>query len=69
MNIEEQFTFVDSENLILEVQKYPSLYDPNIDEYKDRKIRVDSWFKVTKAIAAGAWDDMAREEKIKFGKC
>ena len=53
-----------TESLILEVQKYPQLYDTSLESYKDAVKKQDIWESV------GARVDMPGNKKIRhFKKC
>lgn len=58
---------LDSELIIVEVQKYPCLYDIKNEEFKNRDKKRDSWMAVTAAVG-DTWDEMTDENKASIGK-
>jgi hypothetical protein len=42
--------FIDSELVILEVQKHSCIYDTKSEHYKDRQMRIDAWITISKSL-------------------
>ncbi|GBN01342.1 hypothetical protein AVEN_40086-1, partial [Araneus ventricosus] len=55
---------LDSELMILEVEKYPYLYDSRHNDFKNRELKKDAWMAVTKNVIGEKWDQMV--EKTRF---
>jgi hypothetical protein len=58
--------FIDSELLILEVQKHPCVYDMKNENYKDRNKKLDAWITISKSLVGEQWEEL--EERNKTGK-
>ena len=56
----------DSEQLILEVQRRPELYDMKLPGYSDRNKKNKLWQEVCKAVIA-SWDDLDSAARNKKG--
>lgn len=56
--------YLDSELIILEVQKHPYLYDTRHTDYKNRDKKRDAWLAITR----GEWDQMDEKTKSNIGK-
>lgn len=59
--------FIDSELVILEVQKHPCIYDTKSEHYKDRQMRIDAWITISKSLGE-EWEALELEERNKIGK-
>lgn len=59
---------VDSERVILEVEKYPCLYNTRCDTYKNRSIKQEAWISVTRRIVGDKWEEMSNEDRNILGK-
>ncbi|GBM12451.1 hypothetical protein AVEN_264583-1 [Araneus ventricosus] len=44
--------------MILEVEKYPYLYDSRHNDFKNRELKKDAWMAVTKNVIGEKWDQM-----------
>ncbi|CAG9771618.1 unnamed protein product [Ceutorhynchus assimilis] len=62
-----EIEFYDSEQLITEVEKRPSLYDKNIKEYNDKNVREKLWREVCEAIIMN-WKEVNPECKEKTAR-
>ncbi|GBN88286.1 hypothetical protein AVEN_74438-1 [Araneus ventricosus] len=51
--------------MILEVEKYPYLYDSRLNDYKNRELKKDAWMAVTKNVIGEKWDQMDEETRSK----
>lgn len=59
---------MDTEHIIIEVQSHPNLWNPGVEEYKDRDLRIKSWEDVTKQVVF-TYDTMSKADQKKAGKC
>ncbi|GFU09466.1 uncharacterized protein NPIL_255161 [Nephila pilipes] len=59
---------MDSELIILEVQKHPCLYDPKSAEYKNREVKKNAWKSVSKMVAGDKWAEMDNESKTDMSR-
>jgi hypothetical protein len=59
--------FIDSELLILEVQKHPCIYDMKSEHYKDRHMKLNAWVAISKSLV-GEWEELELEERNRIGK-
>lgn len=60
--------YLDSESIIDEVQKYPYIYDPNHESYKNMNLKRQTWFSITETILEDKWgymDDNIRRRMAK----
>ncbi|XP_075214217.1 uncharacterized protein LOC142320402 [Lycorma delicatula] len=55
--------YIDSEQIILEIEKYPHLYDTTNEKYKDRNEKQEAWGKVAEAVMGEGWKELGAEEK------
>lgn len=62
-------SYIDSERIILEIERRPCLYDTKCETYKNRMLKVDSWLSVAQNVVGEKWNDMTNEEKNACGKC
>ncbi|GBM33428.1 hypothetical protein AVEN_55763-2 [Araneus ventricosus] len=60
--------YLDSELIILEVEKYPCLYDIRRHDFKNREIRNDAWMAVAKNVVGEEWGQMGEATKSIIGK-
>ncbi|XP_067000762.1 uncharacterized protein [Anabrus simplex] len=60
--------FIDSELLILEVQKHPCVYDMKNQGYKDRDVKARAWTTISKALVGEKWEELEPEERNNIGK-
>jgi hypothetical protein len=60
--------FIDSELLILEVQKYLYVYNMKNENYKDRNKKLDAWMTISKSLVGEEWEELELEERNKIGK-
>lgn len=60
--------YLDSELIIVEVQKYPCLYDTNDDDFKNREKKKLSWISVASSVMGEEWEDMDEKSKNNIGK-
>ncbi|GBM15999.1 hypothetical protein AVEN_108594-1 [Araneus ventricosus] len=49
---------LDSELMILEVEKYPYLYDSRHNDFKNHELKKDAWMAVTKNVIGEKWNQM-----------
>ncbi|GBN12435.1 hypothetical protein AVEN_158471-1, partial [Araneus ventricosus] len=49
--------YLDSELMILEVEKYPQ-HDTRDNGFKNRELKRNAWLAVTKNVIGGKWDQM-----------
>ena len=59
---------LDSELIILEVQKYPCIYDTRNIDFKNREQKRDAWMAITKNVVGEKWDEMDENRKSDVGK-
>ncbi|GBM02811.1 hypothetical protein AVEN_51996-1 [Araneus ventricosus] len=59
---------LDSELMILEVEKYPYLYDLRHNDFKNRELKKDAWMAVTKNVIEEKWDQMDEKTRSNVGK-
>jgi len=57
---------MDTEHIIIEVQSHPNLWNPSVEEYKDRDLRIKSWEDVTKQVVS-TYDTMSKADQKKAG--
>lgn len=61
--------FIESQAVILEVKKYPCLYDPTDKNFRNRDARKEAWFAAATAIIGiENWDPLENGEKDAIGK-
>ncbi|GBO09956.1 hypothetical protein AVEN_92069-1 [Araneus ventricosus] len=58
---------LDSELMILEVEKYPYLYDSRHNDFKNRELKKDAWMAVTKNVIEEKWDQMDEKTRSNVG--
>lgn len=59
--------YVDSEHLIYEVEKRPSLYDVSTPDYNDRAKKIKCWEEVCETVFSN-WDELSNAEKNNRGE-
>lgn len=59
--------YYDSERLIVEVEKRPTLYDKGIKEYNDKAVREKLWKEVCESIIPN-WNELNTHSKDRTGK-
>lgn len=60
--------YLDSESIIDEVQKYPYIYDPNHESYKNMNLKRQTWFSITETILEDKWGYMDDNIRRRMGK-
>lgn len=60
--------FLDSEMIILEVQKFVYLYDTCDINFKNREMKRDAWMMVTKNVMGEKWDQVDENTRSNIGK-
>lgn len=58
---------MDTELIIIEVQSHPNLWNPCVEEYKDRDLKLKAWEDVTKKVV-NTYDTMSEADQKKAGK-
>ncbi|GBN01812.1 hypothetical protein AVEN_31911-1 [Araneus ventricosus] len=53
--------------MILEVEKYPYLYDSRHNDFKNRELKKDAWMAVTKNVIGEKWDQMDEKTRSNVG--
>lgn len=64
---QEDHVYVDSEQLIYEVERRPLLYDVTTPEYNDRAKKIRCWEEVCEMVVTN-WCDLSNVEKNNRGK-
>lgn len=64
---EAEYVYVDSEQLIYEVEKRPLLYDVSNADYNDRAKKTKCWEDVCETIFAN-WSELTYAEKYNRGR-
>lgn len=60
---------LDSEVILMEVQKFPCLYDIRLRDYKNRELKRDCWIAVSKAVVSEEkWEELDESSKTNIGK-
>lgn len=62
----DEYVYVDSELLIVEVQKRPLLYDVSLPDYNDRVKKARCWDEVCEQVVAN-WDELSPPERNNRG--
>lgn len=60
--------YLDSELIILEIEKYPYLNDKRHSDFKNRELKRDAWMAVTKNVLGEKWDKMDEKRKSNVGQ-
>lgn len=58
----------DGELIIVEVEKYPALYDSKNENYKNRNAKVDAWKKVAEGVVGESYNELSIKEQNEIGK-
>lgn len=57
---------LDTETIIIEVEKRPALYNKHLKEYSDRNLKEKLWGEVYSKVIS-TWNKLSAEEKHKRG--
>ncbi|XP_014274060.1 uncharacterized protein [Halyomorpha halys] len=60
--------FLDSDLIILEVQKFPCLYDTSNFNFKNREMRREAWMTVTKNVMGEKWEQFDENTRSNTAK-
>lgn len=60
-------TYIDSERLIVEVEKRPRLYNKKVPEYSDKNIKEKLWKEACEVIIPN-WSQLEGQQKVQQGK-
>lgn len=64
----DKFEYLDSELIIIEIEKLPCLYNTKALDYKDRSVKVEAWKRVFREVVGDTWDTISKEQQSVLGK-
>lgn len=64
----DNFEYLDSELIIIEVEKFPCLYNTKDLHYKDRAVKIEAWKRVFRAVVGDSWVTLSKEQQSALGK-
>lgn len=52
----------------MEVEKYPVLYNPVNENYKNRSVKIEAWRKITEATVGELYQTLDEKQQNDIGK-